>query len=176
MVVTEWRLPRVAMAMLVGAALGVSGAIFQSLMRNPLGSPDVMGLNTGAGAACWSRWCCLVSIDGHHRDGDDRRDTDRAGDLAACRRNGIDTFRLIIIGIGVRAMLMAFNTAAAAGFAGNGAVGRAVVCRFPQRPDRGKVWPAAPLILLMFIAALLLVRRMRLLDMVTTAPVRWGRR
>ena len=48
MVVTEWRLPRVAMAMLVGAALGVSGAIFQSLMRNPLGSPDVMGLNTGA--------------------------------------------------------------------------------------------------------------------------------
>ena len=62
MVVTEWRLPRVAMAMLVGAALGVSGAIFQSLMRNPLGSPDVMGLNTGAGAACWSRWCCLVSI------------------------------------------------------------------------------------------------------------------
>lgn len=36
MVVTEWRLPRVAMAILVGAALGVSGAIFQSLMRNPL--------------------------------------------------------------------------------------------------------------------------------------------
>ena len=48
LVVTEWRLPRVAMAILVGAALGVSGAIFQSLMRNPLGSPDVMGFNTGA--------------------------------------------------------------------------------------------------------------------------------
>jgi iron complex transport system permease protein len=61
MVVTEWRLPRVAMAILVGAALGVSGAIFQSLMRNPLGSPDVMGLNTGAWRACWWRWCCLVS-------------------------------------------------------------------------------------------------------------------
>ena len=48
MVVTEWRLPRVLMALLIGAALGVSGAIFQSLMRNPLGSPDVMGFNTGA--------------------------------------------------------------------------------------------------------------------------------
>ena len=48
MVVTEWRLPRVMMALLIGAALGVSGAIFQSLMRNPLGSPDVMGFNTGA--------------------------------------------------------------------------------------------------------------------------------
>jgi iron complex transport system permease protein len=47
MVVTEWRLPRVMMAILVGAALGVSGAIFQSLLRNPLGSPDVMGFNTG---------------------------------------------------------------------------------------------------------------------------------
>jgi len=34
-VVMEWRLPRVLMALLVGAALGVSGAIFQSLMRNP---------------------------------------------------------------------------------------------------------------------------------------------
>lgn len=49
LVVTEWRLPRVLMALLIGAALGVSGAIFQSLMRNPLGSPDVMGFNTGAG-------------------------------------------------------------------------------------------------------------------------------
>lgn len=53
MVVTEWRLPRVLMALLIGAGLGVSGAIFQSLMRNPLGSPDVMGFNTGARAACW---------------------------------------------------------------------------------------------------------------------------
>nr|EKU2838486.1 iron chelate uptake ABC transporter family permease subunit [Klebsiella oxytoca] len=48
LVVTEWRLPRVLMALLIGAALGVSGAIFQSLTRNPLGSPDVMGFNTGA--------------------------------------------------------------------------------------------------------------------------------
>lgn len=56
MVVNEWRLPRVLMALLIGAALGVSGAIFQSLTRNPLGSPDVMGFNTGARAACWWQW------------------------------------------------------------------------------------------------------------------------
>lgn len=62
LVVTEWRLPRVLMALLIGAALGVSGAIFQSLMRNPLGSPDVMGFNTGAGAVCWWQWCCSDSI------------------------------------------------------------------------------------------------------------------
>ena len=47
-VVTQWRLPRIAMALLLGAALGMSGAIFQSIIRNPLGSPDVIGFNMGA--------------------------------------------------------------------------------------------------------------------------------
>lgn len=48
LVVVEWRLPRVLLALLIGAALGLSGAIFQALTRNPLGSPDVIGFNTGA--------------------------------------------------------------------------------------------------------------------------------
>src|SRR5690606_20200554 len=43
MVVVEWRLPRTALALVMGAALGMSGAIFQSLTRNPLGSPDIIG-------------------------------------------------------------------------------------------------------------------------------------
>ena len=47
-VVTQWRLPRIAMALLLGGALGMSGAIFQSIIRNPLGSPDVIGFNMGA--------------------------------------------------------------------------------------------------------------------------------
>ncbi|VFS73980.1 ferric enterobactin transport protein FepG [Pseudomonas aeruginosa] len=42
------RLPRVLTACLVGAALGMAGAIFQSISRNPLGSPDVIGFTTGA--------------------------------------------------------------------------------------------------------------------------------
>lgn len=45
--VTQWRLPRIAMALLLGGALGMSGAIFQSIIRNPLGSPDVIGFNMG---------------------------------------------------------------------------------------------------------------------------------
>lgn len=48
MVVLEWRLPRVLAAVIFGAALGASGAIFQSLARNPLGSPDVIGVDAGA--------------------------------------------------------------------------------------------------------------------------------
>lgn len=43
------RLPRVLMAMLVGAALSVSGAVFQGLFRNPLVSPDILGVSAGAG-------------------------------------------------------------------------------------------------------------------------------
>ena len=167
MVVTEWRLPRVMMALQVGAALGISGAIFQSLMRNPLGSPDVMGFNTGA----WSGVLVAMVLFGQHL---------TAITLAAMAggiltslivwglawRDGIETFRLIIIGIGMRAMLMAFNTwlllqasletslSAGLWFAGS---------------LNGLTWaktlPAAPLILLMFVCALLLVKRMRLLEM-----------
>lgn len=44
------RLPRVLAALGAGAALGLSGALFQSLTRNPLGSPDVIGLTAGASA------------------------------------------------------------------------------------------------------------------------------
>lgn len=47
-VVLSWRLPRAAAAIAFGAALGTAGAVFQSLTRNPLGSPDVIGFNTGA--------------------------------------------------------------------------------------------------------------------------------
>ncbi|NLF03889.1 MAG: iron chelate uptake ABC transporter family permease subunit [Actinomycetales bacterium] len=51
----EWalftsRLPRLGVAVLAGAAFGVAGAIFQSVTRNPLGSPDVIGLGGGAAA------------------------------------------------------------------------------------------------------------------------------
>mgnify|MGYP000305577912 CR=1 FL=1 len=101
MVVTEWRLPRVLMALLIGAALGVSGAIFQSLMRNPLGSPDVMGFNTGA----WSG--VLVAMVLFGQDLTAIALAAMAGGSCAppllvwllAWRNGIDTFRLIIIGI-----------------------------------------------------------------------------
>lgn len=167
LVVVEWRLPRVVMALLIGAALGVSGAIFQSLMRNPLGSPDVMGFNTGA----WSGVLIAMVLFGQHQ-------TAIAGSAMAggiitalivwllAWRNGIETFRLIIIGIGVRAMLVAFNTwlllhasletAISAGLWNAGSL---------NGLTWGKIFPAAPLMLLTLVAGALLVRRMRLLEM-----------
>ena len=46
---------RASPAIATGAALGVAGALFQTVTRNPLGSPDVIGLGAGAsaGAACF---------------------------------------------------------------------------------------------------------------------------
>jgi iron complex transport system permease protein len=49
-IVQTLRLPRALTAMLVGAALGMSGAVFQSIARNPLGSPDIIGFESGAAA------------------------------------------------------------------------------------------------------------------------------
>lgn len=48
LIVQRFRLPRVAVAVLVGAALGLSGAIVQSVTRNPIAAPDVIGVTAGA--------------------------------------------------------------------------------------------------------------------------------
>jgi ABC-type enterobactin transport system permease subunit len=47
-IVLELRAPRVVVGLLVGLALGVAGALFQTFARNPLASPDTLGITTGA--------------------------------------------------------------------------------------------------------------------------------
>lgn len=49
MILFGHRMPRVLTALGAGAALGLSGAMFQTMMRNPLASPDVIGFTAGAG-------------------------------------------------------------------------------------------------------------------------------
>ena len=51
LIVWEWRLPRVLMVALVGAALALSGVLMQALLRNPLADPYLLGLSSGASAA-----------------------------------------------------------------------------------------------------------------------------
>ncbi|MEU6378379.1 iron ABC transporter permease [Streptomyces sp. NPDC046909] len=51
LVVGELRVPRIVLGALVGAALGLSGALIQTVTRNPLASPDVIGVGHGAAAA-----------------------------------------------------------------------------------------------------------------------------
>lgn len=48
LVITELRLPRTILAVLVGGALGLSGAVLQGLLRNPLAEPGLLGVSSGA--------------------------------------------------------------------------------------------------------------------------------
>ncbi|GEK79295.1 FecCD family ABC transporter permease [Agrococcus baldri] len=110
-VVLEWRLPRVLLALVLGAALAIAGTVFQSLTRNPLGSPDVIGFSTGA----YTGVLIAIAITG----GSVASATlgAIAGGLATAvvvyllaYRRGVAGFRLIVVGIGATAMLHALNT------------------------------------------------------------------
>lgn len=51
LIVWDVRIPRLLLAMMAGAAFGVSGALIQALTRNPLADPGILGVNSGAGFA-----------------------------------------------------------------------------------------------------------------------------
>jgi len=167
LVVLQWRLPRVATALVLGAALGVSGAIFQSLMRNPLGSPDIMGFNTGAysgvlvalvlfpgntlGTASAALFGGLITALAVYR-------------LAWC--NGISTLRLIIVALGVRALLVSFNTWVLV----NGSLEATLSAGLWNAGSlNGMTWakavPALLCIAVALVASLALSLRLRLLEM-----------
>jgi iron complex transport system permease protein len=110
-IVLGWRLPRVLAALVFGAALGASGAIFQSLTRNPLGSPDVIGFSTGAYTGA-----IIVIVSGASSSLGTAGGA-LAGGLATALavyllayRGGVPGLRLIIVGIGVTALLHSVNS------------------------------------------------------------------
>ena len=109
-IVRDLRLPRVLVGLLVGAALGLGGALFQSISRNPLGSPDVLGLGQGATAGAlvvivlFSGSATAVTL-GALAGG---LVTGFAIYLLAWRR-GVHGYRLVLVGIGVSAMVTAVN-------------------------------------------------------------------
>lgn len=111
LVVWEWRFPRVVLALAIGAALGVSGAILQSVTRNPLGSPDFVGFNTGAYTGALIVMLTLGGGQFQTAAGAliGGLATALAIQLLAFRHN-VTGFRLIIVGIGVSAMLASVNT------------------------------------------------------------------
>jgi iron complex transport system permease protein len=104
--VGELRLPRASLALLAGFAFGIAGVTFQSMLRNPLASPDIIGISSGASAAAvvglvvFSLEATVVSF------------LALAAALLAAgaiyllsSRGGFAGTRLILIGIGVAAML-----------------------------------------------------------------------
>ncbi|MHA6757720.1 FecCD family ABC transporter permease [Streptacidiphilus sp. PAMC 29251] len=102
LVVRELRLPRAVVGLLVGVAFGASGALFQTMTRNPLASPDMIGLTEGAGTAVvagivWG-WSGVIGSQALGLIG--ALGTALIVYLLAWRR-GATGYRIILVGIGV---------------------------------------------------------------------------
>jgi iron complex transport system permease protein len=118
LVIQSFRLPRIVLALLAGSALAVSGAILQGVIRNPLASPDLIGITWGGAFATVSffaifsdrsnsltisiHWLPLASF---------------IGALVIAFtvymlswKNGISPTRLILIGVGISAVMQALTT------------------------------------------------------------------
>ncbi|MGO2542094.1 FecCD family ABC transporter permease [Specibacter sp. AOP5-B1-6] len=112
MVVHRIRLPRTLTAIGVGLALGAAGATFQSISRNALGSPDIIGFTTGAASGAVAQIMlfnagpaatALAAIIGGLA-------TAAAVYLLSVRGGVSGGYRLILVGIGIGALLGAVNT------------------------------------------------------------------
>ncbi|WP_042189820.1 iron ABC transporter permease [Paenibacillus sp. FSL H7-0737] len=112
LIIMQFRLPRIAAAILIGAALAVAGALLQGVIRNPLASPDLLGVTGGASVAVVAfmtfvtgysiHWVPFIAI---------------GGALVATTINyvfawkkGVSPFRLVLIGIGISTAMGALTT------------------------------------------------------------------
>lgn len=109
-VVGELRLPRALVGMMVGAAFGLSGALLQSIARNPLATPDVIGITSGASLAAVA---VIVVGGGDWIDASGSYGVPiaaLAGGVGAAVvvyvlawRRGLAGYRLVLVGVGVAA-------------------------------------------------------------------------
>jgi iron complex transport system permease protein len=110
MVIEVLRLPRLCVAVLGGVGLGLAGALVQSVVRNPLASPDVIGVTHGASAAVVAVYAfglaAVIPVQA----------AALTGGLAAALlvyllawRGGLDAARFLLIGIGIAAGLSALG-------------------------------------------------------------------
>jgi iron complex transport system permease protein len=113
MVIQKLRLPRIVISLLVGSSLAAAGAILQGIIRNPLSSPDIMGVTGGASVAAVSfltltagafsiRWLPVSAMLG-------------AGVVSVVLyllawKKGVTPIRLILVGIGMSSLTSAATT------------------------------------------------------------------
>jgi iron complex transport system permease protein len=118
LIITSFRLPRIIIALLVGISLAVAGGILQGMIRNPLASPDILGITGGAAVAVVGflaffsdennaltvsiNWLPLAAFLG-------------AAVVAflvyfLAWKNGVSPIRLVLIGIGISTLMQALTT------------------------------------------------------------------
>lgn len=105
------RLPRAVTGLLAGAAFGLSGVIFQTVLRNPLASPDIVGITTGAGTAA------VIAIIMFHLSGIAVAVSATGGAVVISAliyvlswRGGVTPYRLVLVGIGMAAIAAAITS------------------------------------------------------------------
>lgn len=118
--VTEFRAPRAVAAVIVGTCLGAAGAITQSVARNPLASPDLLGVTSGASLGAVS----ILVIGGGGYAGLSGFAANVGMPAAAfaaglasggavyvlAYRRGIDSYRLVLVGLGVSGFAASITT------------------------------------------------------------------
>lgn len=118
LVVTSFRLPRIIVSLAVGISLAVAGAILQGMIRNPLASPDILGITGGAAVAVVGflaffsndnnaltvsiKWMPLTAFIGAA--------IVAIFVYALSWKNGVTPIRLVLIGIGISTLMKALTT------------------------------------------------------------------
>ncbi|WP_258069882.1 iron chelate uptake ABC transporter family permease subunit [Arthrobacter sp. SX1312] len=107
-IVLENKLPRAVIGLLVGIAFGIAGAVFQTMLRNPLASPDIIGISYGASASAVT----AIVLFGAAGAAVSLSALVGAMVVAAAiylisRRGGVAGYRLILVGIGFAAVMHA---------------------------------------------------------------------
>lgn len=105
------RLPRAITGLFAGAAFGLSGVIFQTVLRNPLASPDIVGITTGASTAA------VIAIIVFHLSGLAVAASATGGAVVISAliyglswRGGVTPYRLVLVGIGMAAIAAAVTS------------------------------------------------------------------
>lgn len=112
LIIMQFRLPRITAAILIGAALAAAGALLQGVIRNPLASPDLLGVTGGASVAVvvfmtfvtgYSiHWVPFIAIGGAL--------VTATINYVLAWKKGVSPFRLVLIGIGISTAMGALTT------------------------------------------------------------------
>ncbi|MFG3039209.1 FecCD family ABC transporter permease [Streptomyces sp. NPDC048330] len=107
----QLRMPRALSALLAGALFGLAGSLYQRLIRNPLATPDIVGISAGAGAgaatallyapAAFTLGVPVSAVIGSF--------VLVAAVQLLSWRGGVDTYRLVLVGIGLSAVCTAYT-------------------------------------------------------------------
>ncbi|MEB2301247.1 iron ABC transporter permease [Lysinibacillus xylanilyticus] len=118
LIIVDFRMPRIFLAAFAGMALAVAGAILQGIIKNPLASPDIIGISAGGGAAVVG--FLAIFSDSNHSLTVSIEWLPLAGFMGAtivglivyvfAWKDGVTPARLVLIGIGVSAFMQAITT------------------------------------------------------------------